>query len=824
MDNIISDLEFLYDYISAELNKRNIILLNQSSLTVVDNDTINRLKNKNIKAIRNWIRGLRLTEKKQLITMIKQTKKNYDLKKNALSKDITFRKIYLRIFLVILIIAVIIVMLFKVVIYTDTPGVDREPWENFATFIIILIDVLILLINSLRGQIKQEDAKNDKLKALNNNINKAFGYFDISTLTPANLVDKLGGIVDENENDAVYGAQPGSIITFINDYEEQVSKLKFGDFIKFTLVDQISYFFSEQQDLVYKKTTDSVVNAKLFNEFIDTIFSKKMILEQITLINQNLVVYNIEIIPNQDILVNDFFEILQSDNMINEDSIQLNKIYIIIKRLLINLIKYYNVTNIQVLSKIKTKIDQIKKTTLKDIDTEIVFDNYTKIINLLYQNIEEENKKDSYMATIKGIPPRFTKVGNFTEFYKKLSIEHLQSIRTSASDTIVKINKLLTDYKAETEKEFNDNKNSTYQLGVIAISVIIISAIHLKKYIYKDVDRPITRTSSLTSELPSTAQNVFRSLERSGNYIMNGINIYSIWFFFSVTILSYWYKKNLANKLNFSEYASNTTDIITKLTEVISKIDDLIIVRKYVADNSTYNYQMLTQTNDMEAILTEKKSLLDKFGYKFVPVDEKKEIKNIVKLGSDNMYYLWDFDKIESEMCSLIYHDYVIVMENYECCNFINIKAEVPFPVTEIILDAVFLGVTILVFFLILQRLNPISLMTDLNKLQECSTNKTEIVNKLKADINNINIKEKTGNEDEDRLIDRNIELKHSLLEELKETKEFYNEDKLSNECMALIDEYKDQDISKAKTFMTISIFYTTMYLSFKIISSSYSV
>lgn len=147
-------------------------------------------------------------------------------------------------------------------------------------------------------------------------------------------------------------------------------------------------------------------------------------------------------------------------------------------------------------------------------------------------------------------------------------------------------------------------------------------------------------------------------------------------------------------------------------------------------------------------------------------------------------------------------------MVAYESNNFINVKNEVPFPITEMILNVVFLAISILVVFMIFQQISPILLLTDLKELNKCSIDNSSIIEQLQNELQQLpsdNIKE------------------ISKIKQILDVERQKNKAPLSEKCKSLLSQYSGQDLSKVKTFMTISIFYTTMFLSFKIISSTYT-
>ncbi len=901
MDNIISDLDFLHVYFSDEFQKAGINILDSSNVT------INKVK--------LWLKRLTIDQKKQLIELVKATNDSYQIKYNATKRDIKFRIGFLWTMLILLSVGISLTILFRISIYVDTPKFERETRETFLSYVIGFICLLLLIIRSLKNQIKFTNSRNKKIDSLNEKIKSNFNSFDITKVTENNIDNTT------NTNQPNFSK---AIVNFMNDYEEHVAKLKFGDFLRFSLIDQIKFFFSEQKNIVYKNPSNSISNSEKIEDFVNFIFDKKKILDEITLINKNITTYprlHFVYIQNQVSLVNQFFELIYKNKIIDKNLLLNNSIFLIIKNKLKILIKYYDVTNTLILNQITNKINSLK--TFENPD--LIFDNYTILIELLYSDIDNDQKKDNYMSNINTIPSRFVIIGSFLDFYKDLTVSQIDSIIYSINSTINNINKLLNDYKQEIEQEFQDKKNSNYQLIVISISVILIIALQLKQYIfniddYEDIrskDTIIDKSKNyknvtispdyinkaskvitdyvpkavtkdvkdmlhkskiaknyIASKMPAIrdvksiipSEKDFSLLKKSGgatinntldivdnslkkfdeytdldemkrsgmhlgeigkirdklnnrgDIIMDFINYYSIWFFFSVVIITFWNRKRIENLINLSEYTINTDNIKLKLTEVISKLTDLKKLKQFMIEKTDDVYQDLINDTD-----SENTGLFSKYNYKIKSNDTNKTITNIIK--SDNIYYVYNLNDVQNDLSYLIYLDFVDIMKSYEEHNFINIATDIPYPTTEIILNGVFLAISVLVVFLIMQRLNPVDLLTDVKDLSNCNNNKLIEVKKMidEATRKFLRFKKKsvTGLTEIEQKEFSKLE---SLIEQLEEKQDEYAKENIINnhKCEDLIERYKNQDLSKAKIFMTISIFYTTMYLSFKIISSSY--
>ena len=162
------------------------------------------------------------------------------------------------------------------------------------------------------------------------------------------------------------------------------------------------------------------------------------------------------------------------------------------------------------------------------------------------------------------------------------------------------------------------------------MTIILISGLHLKNYISSPVYNKNVESDEENSETMKKAKSMLNYASAKGDTIMNGINIYSIWFFITVTLLSFWYKRKIANSLDLSEYTSNTNKIIVKMTKTVSELEDLILLKKYLGDNNQKTF---------DALINNKDGLLNRLGYDY-DIDEKKNKLSISSKIQSQMIYI----------------------------------------------------------------------------------------------------------------------------------------------------------------------------------------
>ena len=464
MENIITDLDFLYEYFADELRKRNINLLNKRETNIV--------------SINKWLNSLKETEKVELIKLVKQTINSYNEKKNAAQRKMSLNLVYLQILMAIIIISLIVLLLFRIGAYLDLNPREREPIEKFLSFLIVVINVVVLIIQTLQRNIKDAKRNKEKLKSLTEKIKRSLNNFNLKLVNVQNLADSFDD----------------SIINFMKSYDEQVSIVKFGDFIRFTLIDEISYFFNEQKTIIYKDITQNLTNSSnSYENFVNYIFSKQLILNDINSINHNIKIYekinDKLLIPDQNKLVNKFIDDLYLTKILNEDKLVSSKIYIILSKKLRFYVKYDQLSINEMLKEIKRKIKTlVDSDKSKILNYDIMYNNYLTLINSLFESINEEEKRDSYMTNRDIIPARFIQLRNFVDMYKKLSVSHLETIVASTNKTISKINQFRQITNMNLEKDFETKKSQNFQFFIINLDYYINKRFTSQKlYIFSSI-------------------------------------------------------------------------------------------------------------------------------------------------------------------------------------------------------------------------------------------------------------------------------------------------------------------------------------------------
>ncbi len=800
MDNIIYDLEPLYDYFINNFQKSGIQIIKKP-----DNKNFEKTL---IDKVETWFKNLNKEEKTQLINLINTTYQNFDIKNTALNRDNTYKQWRLWIIQGILFVIIGFYFTIRYNIWSNSPSNTRERFINFLSYNLVILCIYLLLSNYISNQQKKNSNQKNKLSSFTNSIHIILNKLK-RNVNPATGVRGAKAVELKNWQ------SPGTSITdFVYNYENEVSKLKFGSFLRFSLLDKIQFFFSEQKNIIYKNSNNSLSNLEYTENFVNFLIDNKKIVEELRIIKDinkdNDLFKDIE----QTEIVNSFYdELIFKDTLTDKDKITENLVYKIIKSKLKLIILYYNITESQILNQITKKINEINTSKNPEFNDphyknfienpEIIYDNYSFLIELLYSEIDNDTKNNNYMSTKEAIPSRFVISGNFIDFYKNLSLSQLNLVKQSTNITINDINKFLNDYKDDIEKEFDDKKQRNDQIFYISVTIILITGLQIWRYVYNDSEeyRLSIKTNAYKPKTSSNVDEGINLVNKGGDILMNFANYYSIWFFFVTVILTYWYRQKISNLVNLSQYKLNTDNIKLKLSEISSKLQDLINLRKYM--NKTIKLEII------KPILSNK--------YNYEVIEDSSKINRIKK--RDNIFTTISDVDVEKDIIYSIYLDFVDMMKIYENQNFINIITDIPYPTTEIILTCVFLAISMLVIFLILQRLNPIELLTDVQNLRKCNNDGKIELQKILFDT-----KVKLKKYSQSGLILNASDMKNKSDLEVLQKDLIYQIKKMPDSiCEELINKYQTKDLSRAKLIMTISIVYTTIFLSYKILASTFA-
>jgi hypothetical protein len=724
MDKIISDIDVLYNFFLEELHNRNINLRSDLSTDIADKNAdiaINQPK------IAKWLSSLTDSQKAEIVKLVKSTVLTFNSRKKKYRKETKSWLIAKQAGRIILIVLVVIsLLLYSIWAFTVDNKLslsnEYSPVQIISVFT-VTICFTIMFTRLFYNGIKASQRELTQIDALSTKVSLALTHLVNNNVNNLNITTDTFAL---------------AIINFMGEYKKEVSKDKFGDFIKYTLLNEISFYFTEQEKILYRNIiSNSTINNKDLIDFVDYIFSGKLILNDITIINNNITKYafpNVSIINNQDELVKSYLHNL-NNKIDNIELFKENQISIIIKNKLKNLIKYKEFTQDQILRQIKIKTDNPSD---KIVNPDDVYKNYKVFINQLFIMIEEDNSRDTYLSNQIAIPSRFVSLTDFSNIYSNISIDHLENIRNTTNITISKINSYTTLYKYDLEKIFDDNATINQRFVLIAIMVILISGINIPTIVNiisgkKNSDDE--ENKKMFNWKMFASRDALEILWTNNiDIVINYIVVISLWAVICVTAIFYCINLQANGKSSLSKNKTNTSLLIDSLNDVQLDIDKLITLRKYILEPT----DILSKK-----IISDK--ILDDLGYKYALNPENtNEIINITKYDlDDSVYNVYTFDQIDEQLTFIIYQDFVKVITLYEEPNFIKMKSfSEPFPIVELMINIAFFAISVSVLVMLYIFLNPISLLKDLQNLADCELDADKKIELLENNINKIERKD----------------------------------------------------------------------------------
>ncbi len=733
MDKIISDIDVLYNFFLEELHNRNINLRSDVSTDPADlalDISINQPK------IKKWLSSLNVTQKAEIVKLIKSTSSTFKSRKKRYRKSTKSWLQFKQASRILSIIVVIIGLGFYSIFAFTATGGTRLTFEHSRVMIItvftVTISLAIIVSRIFTNQIKATKRKLHKIDALSAKVSTAL------TNIATNNVNNL---------DITTDTFALSVINFMSEYKKEVSKDKFGDFIKYTLLNEISFYFSEQDNILYRNITSiATINNTDLIDFVDYMFSEQLILDDITKINENITKYaipNTDIIKNQDELVKTYMHEL-NNKIANSELLKENNISIIFKNKLKYLIKYKEFTQDQILRQIK-----IKTTNPSDkiVNSNDVYKNYKILIEQLFTMIDQDNKHDTYLDSKIDVPSRFNSLTNFSNIYNNLSIDHLINIKDTTITTISKINSYINLYQYDLEKTFDDNATINQRFVVLAVAVILISGINIPNIVnilsghnYTNAEKE-EKKDLFTWKLLSSRDAIKTFWTDNVEVGINYTIVISLWAVLCVTAIFYCINTQSSGKSNLSKNKANTSLLVDRLNDVQSNIDKLITLKKYT----------LEKTDILSKKIQDDK-ILDNLGYKYaVNPENTNEITNIIKYDiDDSIYNVYTFEQIKEQLTLIIYHDFVNIMIVYEEPNFVKMKKfDEPFPITDLMVNIVFFAISVGVLIMLYLFLNPINLFKDLQNLADCELDVDKKIELIEGKIVNLRKVDELNNNNE---------------------------------------------------------------------------
>jgi hypothetical protein len=835
MNNLISDLDFLYQFLSDEFRTNGINLLVEP--------------NNNNKKIQDWLKTKTIPQRIQLLSLIENLSINYNNNKLKQKNDIKFQKVYTWISIIL------ITMGFIGIILNNFESYEQHNYLQFAKIdlintTIIMVFTWIFIITYLNNLLQNSKYKSMNIEKMDVKINTILNNFNLNKLNPAILE-----LSKEFQN---------GIINFMKSYDELSVSINFSNVIRYSLLDDINYFFNEQKEIIYKNIQNLTFNNNnKLNEFIEFILDKKKILEEITLINNNIKIYssrfdNIAIISNQDILVKEFIDNLLINTEVNDKNLIINNvIFKIFKNKLKILIENYDIKKKTVLKAIQNKINLLDDNYK---DSEFVNENYNFLLYTLFDEISYDEKINNYMNKKNKISSKYINNGEFIEIYKDLSLSRLNDIKKSITTTTLKINKLLSDFKTETEKEFIDKKRNSFRLLSFILTIITVSALWLYKFINTNINKNKLRSTLYNAkgggnqvnqddetindpEKNDINENENENKNENENenenenapyierineknkkekeqkeqfeYYLDYITFYSIWFFCSILVFSFWYKNKLTILSSFAECSTNTKNIVAKLSILITKIDDLTIYKSFIIDKTKFNNLIKKD---------EKINIINKYGFDFTN-NNNNVLTNIIKNDdNDNIYKAWNLNDIEDEIIKNIYSEYITIMNNFEQCNFINVKQKISFPLSEIILYLTFIIICVIILLMVYINKQPFDNIRTLFYLRtKCISSKSVLLETLNSKKEKLDILKQTLISEGKNFTEKEKLNYDDLIEKLKDIKKIpKTEDDLKCEKIIEKNDTKNIDLSENKMYLALAVVMVTLYASYNVIVNSF--
>jgi hypothetical protein len=746
MDDILSDLDFLYNYFMNELRKNGLI----TSTDIPKECDINE-----------WLNKLSEDQFEKIYYLICDTLKLYGKKYRNTIKILQI-KLVLSILLIIvidisilLIIGIYIIPKLSDYVYIK----DQIPFIQKSITIITTLSIIgylgyfigIMIYKNIRTIYE----KSTSIKKLN-------GKLDLFSTRADNEEEnsyrdgKKDMCISYDNKIKTEGKLSIRIKNFMDSYKVEVYDTKYKDYNDIILVNEINDYFVEKEDIVYKTSNNQIEvnNDQITTEFVSVIFDKESIKTEIVQINE---IGNIEN-SNTD-LVDEFIDNLMLYT-INTKTLIENNIFIFLKIKLKYLIKYYDLSVEQILKEVLVKINSLE---LSNPDT--VYDNYTKLILLLYFEIEADEKQNNYYN--KTLPSKFVKNSIFITYINNLSNTQINNLIDLTDKAITNLDSLITESSNFDDKIKSQKKNNYIKISILTIVIFLI----------------LLKIIEIT--LP------FYNINDTGNKDFNWDNIsnflifFSVWIFTSTIIIVNWYKKIKTFILDKGEYKVNTDLLYAKLQELRNKLDDyknlLSFETKSSASILTFinnNYSSYTDesgsnkityndgtiknitTNSDGSITTTITNIdgtinktitytdgtikttitnsdgstqesscsienysttnidnfLDKYDYTYT-IDTE-DSNNFTKItNNEELNKLWTLDDIKNELIVKIYYDIADIMISYDNKNYINgtKSNKISYPSTEIIINGVLICVCVIVIILILEKLKPLNLLKDYN-------------------------------------------------------------------------------------------------------------